>query len=139
MISPIPNHKKLVIFDGVCNLCNNAVKHIIKYDKKNKFMFTALQSSAGQLFIKRLNIDTTKIDSIILYTPQKNITYKSNAVIKIAYNLGFPHNIMVIFLIIPPFLRNWLYDYIAKNRYQWFGKKESCMLPTPNIISKFLE
>ena len=99
MISPIPNHKKLVIFDGVCNLCNNAVKHIIKYDKKNKFMFTALQSSAGRLFIKRLNIDTTKIDSIILYTPQKNITYKSNAVIKIAYNLGFPHNIMVIFLI----------------------------------------
>ncbi|WP_242206232.1 thiol-disulfide oxidoreductase DCC family protein [Aestuariivivens insulae] len=139
MMTPIPNHKKLIVFDGVCNLCNGAVNYVIKHDKKNKFMFTALQSNAGQQLVNDFNINTSKIDSILLYTPQKSITYKSTAVLKIAYQLGFPHNMMGVFFIIPPFIRNRIYDGIAKNRYRWFGKKETCMIPTPELKKKFLE
>lgn len=135
----IPKDKKLILFDGVCNLCNSSVQYVIKHDKNNTFMFTALQSDPGQKLIKAYNIDTTKIDSILLYTPEKGMDYKSTAALKIATKLGFPQNIMGVFFIIPPFIRNWVYDYIAKNRYKWYGKKEACMIPTPELKSRFLE
>ncbi|MGK0253875.1 MAG: putative DCC family thiol-disulfide oxidoreductase YuxK [Mariniflexile sp.] len=131
--------KKLILFDGVCNLCNTSVQYVIKHDKKNSFMFTALQSEVGQQIIKDYNIDTSKTDSILLYTPENGVVSKSTAALKIAQNLGFPQNVMSIFFIIPPFIRNGVYDYIAKNRYKWYGKKESCMIPTPELKSKFLE
>ena len=130
--------KKLILFDGVCNLCNTSVQYVIKHDKKNSFMFTALQSEVGQQIIKNYNIDTSKTDSILLYTPQTGVVSKSTAALKIAQNLGFPQNVMSIFFIIPSFIRNGVYDYIAKNRYKWYGKKESCMIPTPQLKSKFL-
>lgn len=130
---------KLILFDGVCNLCNNSVRYVIKHDKKNLFMFTALQSETGKIIIEEFNIDTKKTDSILLYTPEKGIDYKSTAALKIAFQLGFPQNLMGIFFIIPPFIRNWVYDYIAKNRYKWYGKKDACMIPTPELKSKFLE
>jgi predicted DCC family thiol-disulfide oxidoreductase YuxK len=130
--------KKLILFDGVCNLCNTSVQYVIKHDKKNSFMFTALQSEVGQQIIKDYNIDTSKTDSILLYTPENGVVSKSTAALKIAQNLGFPQNVMSIFFIIPPFIRNGVYDYIAKNRYKWYGKKESCMIPTPELKSKFL-
>lgn len=135
----IPSHKKLILFDGVCNLCNSSVQYVIKHDKKNMFMFTALQSEAGQQIIKEYKIDTNKTDSILLYTPEQGVVSKSTAALKIAYHLGFPQNLMTVFFIIPPFIRNWVYDYIAKNRYKWYGKKESCWIPTPELKSKFLE
>ncbi|MBP0905353.1 thiol-disulfide oxidoreductase DCC family protein [Mariniflexile gromovii] len=135
----IPNHKKLILFDGVCNLCNSSVQYVIEHDKQNVFMFTALQSDAGQEIIKEYNIDTNKTDSILLYTPEQGVVSKSTAAIKIASHLGFPQNLMIVFFIIPPFIRNWVYDYIAKNRYKWYGKKESCWIPTPELKSKFLE
>jgi predicted DCC family thiol-disulfide oxidoreductase YuxK len=131
--------KKLILFDGVCNLCNTSVQYVIKHDKKNSFMFTALQSDVGQQIIKDYNIDTSKTDSILLYTPQTGVVSKSTAALKIAQNLGFPQNVMSIFFIVPPFIRNGVYDYIAKNRYKWYGKKESCMIPTPELKSKFLK
>lgn len=134
----IPNHKKLILFDGVCNLCNASVQYVIKHDKMDVFMFTALQSESGQQIIKKYNIDTNKVDSILLYTPEKGVTHKSTAALKIALQLGFPNNLMCVFFIIPPFIRNWIYDYIAKNRYKWYGKKESCMIPTSELKSKFL-
>tara|TARA_R110000868_G_scaffold317703_1_gene578489 strand:- start:324 stop:734 length:411 start_codon:yes stop_codon:yes gene_type:complete len=135
----LPKNKKLILFDGVCNLCNASVQYIIKHDKKNVFLFTALQSETGQKIINEFNIDTTKTDSILLYTPEKGIDYKSTAALNIAYNLGFPLSVMGIFFIIPSFIRNWVYDYIAKNRYTWYGKKESCMVPSPEFKNKFLE
>ena len=134
----LPKHKKLILFDGVCNLCNASVQYVIKHDKNNVFLFTALQSEAGLELIKKYKINTKKIDSILLYTPEKGIASKSSAALKIAGSLGFPHNILSVFLIVPPFLRNWVYDYIAKNRYKWYGKKESCWIPTPELKSKFL-
>lgn len=135
----IPSHKKLILFDGVCNLCNASVQYVIQHDKNNVFLFAALQSEAGLEIIKKYNIDTTKTDSILLYTPEKGMASKSTAALKIAKHLGFPQNVMTVFLIIPPFIRNWVYDYIAKNRYKWFGKKESCWIPTPELKSKFLD
>jgi len=135
----LPENKKLILFDGVCNLCNDSVQYVIKHDKKNIFMYTALQSEVGQEIIKTYNIDTKKTDSILLYAPEKGVSYKSTAALKIASKLGFPTNLMSVFFIIPPFIRNWVYDYIAKNRYKWYGKKESCMIPTPELKSKFFE
>ncbi|ALJ04063.1 thiol-disulfide oxidoreductase [Pseudalgibacter alginicilyticus] len=137
-MTTLPKHKKLILFDGICNLCNSSVLYVIKHDKKNVFMFTALQSTTGQCIIKEHNIDTTKIDSILLYTPKNGIVYKSTAALKIAIHLNFPINLMSVFLIIPPFIRNWVYDYIAKNRYKWYGKKASCWVPTPELKRKFL-
>ena len=135
-----PENKKLILFDGVCNLCNSAVQYIIKHDKKSLFMFTALQSDAGKKIIKIFNIDTEKVDSILLYNPAKQaVHYKSDAALKIASQLGFPLNIMIVFLIVPPLIRNWVYDYIAKNRYKWYGKQASCWIPTPELKSRFLE
>ncbi len=135
----LPKDKKLILFDGVCNLCNTTVRYVIKQDKKNIFMFTALQSNIGKEVIEEFKIDTSKIDSILLYTPEKGIDYKSTAALKIASQLGFPQNLMNIFFIIPTFIRNWVYNYIAKNRYKWYGKKDACMIPTPELKSKFLE
>ena len=103
-------------------------------------MFAPLQSEAGKQIIEKFNIDTTQVDSIILYNPDKdNINYKSTAALKVASQLGFPTNILSVFLIIPSFISNWVYDYIAKNRYKWYGKKDACMIPTPELKSKFLE
>jgi predicted DCC family thiol-disulfide oxidoreductase YuxK len=134
----IPEQKQLILFDGICNLCNSSVQYVIKHDSKDKFMFTALQSEVGQQIIKEYNIDTAKTDSILLYTPEVGISSKSMAALKIAFQLGFPNNLLCVFFIIPPFVRNYVYDYIAKNRYKWYGKKESCMIPTPELKSKFL-
>lgn len=135
----IPENKQLILFDGVCNLCNSSVLFAIKRDKKNRFLFAPLQSKIGAELIKTFNIDTLKMDSILLYNPIKHsIYYKSTAALLIAKRLGFPFNVMIIFYIIPVFIRNWVYNFIAKNRYKWFGEKESCMLPTPELKAKFL-
>lgn len=134
----LPEHKQLILFDGVCNLCNTSVQYIIKHDKNDVFRYTTLQSNIGQEVIGKFNIDTNKTDSILLYSEENGISYKSTAALKIASKLGFPRNMMVVFLIVPTFIRNWVYDYIAKNRYRWYGRKDECMIPTPELKSKFL-
>ncbi|MEP3836388.1 MAG: DCC1-like thiol-disulfide oxidoreductase family protein [Algibacter sp.] len=136
----VPKDKNLILFDGICNLCNSSILYVIKRDKRSKFMFAPLQSEAGKKIIEKFNIDTSLIDSIILYNSKKDtISYKSTAAIKVASKLGFPTSILTIFLIVPSFIRNWVYDFIAKNRYKWYGKKEACMIPTPELKVKFLE
>jgi len=135
----LPKHKKLILFDGVCNLCNASVLYVIKRDKHDFFMFTPLQSNIGKQIIEKYNIDSNKTDSIILYEANKGISYKSTAALKITSNLTFPSNLLSIFLIIPSFIRDLVYNYIAKNRYRWYGKKEQCMIPSPEIEAKFLE
>jgi predicted DCC family thiol-disulfide oxidoreductase YuxK len=138
MIS-IPKHKKLILFDGVCNLCNSSIQYVIKHDKKDVFLFAPLQSAIGKQLIKTYNIDIVKTDSILLYSEENGIKSKSTAALKIAATLGFPVAIMSVFLIVPAFIRNWVYDYIAKNRYKWYGKKDQCMIPTPKLKAKFLD
>ena len=136
----LPKDKQLILFDGVCNLCNSSVLYVIKRDKKNKFLFAPLQSKIGEELINSFNIDTTKTDSILLYSPVSNqIKYKSSAALHIAKSLNFPSNLLTVFFIIPTTIRNWVYDFIAKNRYNWYGKKDACMIPSPELKAKFLE
>ena len=134
----LPKDKKIILFDGVCNLCNSAVQFVIKHDKKDVFRFVALQSELGQEILKHIGINPKNIDSIILYDPGVAYYYKSSAAIQIAKNLGEFWHCGTFFRIIPTGISNQLYDYIAKNRYKWYGKKESCMMPTKELQSKFL-
>jgi predicted DCC family thiol-disulfide oxidoreductase YuxK len=134
-----PKGKKIILFDGVCNLCEASVQFVIKYDKKDVFRFVALQSDLGKEIIKHIGLDIKNIDSVILYEPGIAYNYKSAAALEIAKNLGGFFHLGTVFKLIPNGLRNLLYDYIAKNRYQWYGKKESCLIPTLELKSKFLE
>ena len=140
MNAKVPEDKQLILFDGVCNLCNSSVLYVIKRDKKGQFLFAPLQSFIGKEIIEDFNVNIDAVDSILLYNPKKNtLKYKSSAALHVAKYLGFPNNLMTVFFIVPTFIRNWVYDYVARNRYQWYGKKESCMIPTPELKSKFLE
>ena len=134
-----PKGKKIILFDGVCNLCEASVQFVIKYDKKDVFRFVALQSELGKEIIKHIGLDIKNIDSVILYEPGIAYNYKSAAALEIAKNLGGFFHLGTVFKLIPNGLRNLLYDYVAKNRYQWYGKKESCLVPTIELKSKFLE
>lgn len=138
MLEIIPTEKKLILFDGVCNLCNSSIQFVIKHDKKDVFLFAPLQSEVGNKIIEHFKIDTSKTDSILLYTEKNGIDYKSTAALKIASNLGLPTSLMSIFFVVPTFIRNWVYDFIARNRYKWYGKKNECMIPNPELKSKFL-
>lgn len=138
-INDLPKNKKIILFDGVCNLCNASVQYIIKHDKNDVFRFVSLQSELGKKIINHIGIAEMHIDSIILYEPGIAYYYKSSAALQIAKNLSGIATYATIFKIIPTGIRNILYDYIAKNRYKWYGKQESCMIPTPELKSKFLE
>ena len=135
----IPKNKKVILFDGVCNLCNHSVLKVIKYDKKNIFLFAALQSEKGKEILDFLKINPSKVDSIVLFNPGISYDIKSTAAIKIIQDFEGLWRVSFLFLYFPEFIRNYFYDVIAKNRYKWFGKKEICMLPTPELIAKFLK
>ena len=128
----------IILFDGVCNLCNSSVQFIIKHDKKGYYKFAALQSEKGQELLKTINIKADYLDSMILF---KNNKYhlKSDAVLNIAKNLDGFLKIAYLFIFLPRKLRNYFYDNIAKNRYTWFGKKEICMMPSADILKRFLD
>ncbi|CAM1356138.1 MULTISPECIES: thiol-disulfide oxidoreductase DCC family protein [Tenacibaculum] len=134
----LPSNKKVILFDGVCNFCNNSVRKVIKYDTKNMFLFASLQSDIGKEITQYLGIDTSKVDSIILYEPNISYDIKSSAALKIMNGFGGVWKLTQVFWILPEGLRNIVYDYIAKNRYKWFGKKEACMVPSKEIQEKFL-
>ena len=134
----LPPNKKIILFDGVCNLCNSAVQFVIQHDEKDVFRFVALQSDLGKEILNHIGINPKNIDSIILYEPGVAYYYKSSAALQIAQNLGSFWHLGTIFRIIPTGISNQLYDFIAKNRYKWYGKNESCMIPTPELKSKFL-
>lgn len=131
-------NKNIILFDGVCNLCNGAVKFIIKNDTKNKFQFASLQSKTGQELLEKHHLSTTNLDSFVLISDEKYFT-RSTAALKVCQKLGKFWQLLYVFIIVPTFIRNFFYDYIAKNRYRWFGKNDACMMPTQAIKSRFLE
>ena len=139
MMLNLPENKKIILFDGLCNLCDNAVQYVIKHDKKDVFRFVALQSDLGKKILNYLNVDTSKMDSIILYEPGIAYFYKSDAALEIVKDLNVFLKWSIIFKIIQSSLRNPIYDYVARNRYKWYGKKDACMIPTPELKAKFLE
>lgn len=133
----IQDRYDIILFDGVCNLCNNAVDFVIKRDKKDRFKFGALQDAASKSILKENKINQDYIDSIILVRGDQ-IFYKSKAALEIAKNLSGLWPVLVVFNVIPSFIRDPIYDWIARKRYSWFGKKETCRIPTPEEKQKFL-
>jgi len=135
----LPKDKKIILFDGVCTLCNHAIDFIIKKDHKNQFVFASLQSDIGKSLTEQRNIDTSKVDSMILIIPGEAYYIKSTAALQIFKRLEGLISLTRIFLPLPESFRDHVYDLIARNRYKWFGKKETCRMPTPEEKSKFLD
>lgn len=127
----------VILFDGVCNLCNASVQFIIKHDKKQLFRFAALQSAFGQNIVNKFNLADKNIDSVILLE-NNSVLLKSDAALRIAKQLGGIYSMLYVFIVLPKFIRNRIYDFIARNRYRWFGKQESCMIPTPELKKLFI-
>lgn len=134
------HNKPVILFDGVCNLCNTSVQFILKKDAKNQFLFASLQSDAAKNILlhkntkKKLN---EKLNTIYL-VDHHNIYDKSTAILRILRILKFPYNCLYIFIIIPKFVRDYFYDFISRNRYRWFGKKDVCMIPKKEYLERFL-
>ena len=137
-INELPKDKKIILFDGVCNLCNASVQFVIKRDTKDVFRFVPLQSELGEQILNHIGINREQTDSIVLYEPGKAYFYKAEAALKIINEFGGLYYLLNILQIFPKFISNAVYDYIAKNRYHWYGKQESCMMPTPELTAKFL-
>ena len=131
------NNDPIIFFDGVCNLCNNSVQLIIRNDKNKIFRFASLQSDFTRQFLKEHQYKTNS-DSIILYYNSR-FYERSTAALLIAKKLRFPFPLLLVFWIIPLPVRNWAYSFIAKNRYRWFGKQESCMVPEAGLKGRFLD
>ena len=138
-IQDLPQDKKIILFDGVCNLCDSSVQYVIKHDKKDRFRFVPLESELGQKILKHIGINPIHTDSIVLYEPGISYYYKSTAALEIAKGLSGIFTLAAVFKILPTGIRDTVYDYVAKNRYNWYGKKEACMIPTPELKAKFLE
>jgi predicted DCC family thiol-disulfide oxidoreductase YuxK len=131
------NSSPTILFDGVCNLCNSSVQFVIKKDIDKIFQFASLQSDAGEKLLKQYNLSTSNFDSFILI--QENKVYqKSGAALKVVKQLSGSIKLLYAFIVIPTFIRDAVYNFIAKNRYKWFGKKDECMVPTPELKARFL-
>lgn len=127
----------VVIFDGVCNYCNSMVNFAIRNDKKSKLRFTTMQSETGSALRKQHNVPDIA-DSLVFIDDNKAYTYAS-AALRICKYLDWPAKMLYALIIIPSFISNPVYKWIARNRYQWFGKKETCMIPAPGVRARFLE
>jgi len=128
----------IVLFDGVCNFCNSKVDLIIRKDKKDFFRFASLQSDYARNLLKEKGIDPDALDSMVYIHPKGKVYIKSSSALRIAWKLSFPYPLLFPLLIVPPFLRNLVYDFIARNRYKWWGKKSTCRIPSPEEREKFI-
>ncbi len=127
----------VILFDGVCNFCNGAVNFLIRQDKKKIFRFAALQSEAGQNILEGYNLSKEGFDSLILIEDGK-VYKRSTAGLRLYNKLPWYWKWTQLFWIVPRPVRDGVYRFIAKNRYRWFGKKETCMIPTPELRNRFL-
>ncbi|MCI0363772.1 MAG: thiol-disulfide oxidoreductase DCC family protein [Phycisphaerales bacterium] len=146
----------ILLFDGVCNLCNGITQFVIRHDPPpGRFRFAALQSEAGQRLLQEHGLPTDDLDSFVMIdareaagsgnsrTPANakalpRAYVRSTAALRTLRTLGFPWSLMYIFVILPRPIRDAIYDWIARHRYRWFGKRDACMMPTPEIQSRFL-
>jgi predicted DCC family thiol-disulfide oxidoreductase YuxK len=127
----------IILFDGVCNLCNTAVQFVIRRDYTNHFLFASLQSEEGKKILIENNLQGNEMKSFILFENGK-VYDRSTASLKVVRKLKGWWRFLYCFIIIPKFIRDGIYQVISKNRYQWFGKKNECMSPTPELRARFL-
>ncbi len=125
------------MFDGICNFCNDSVNFIIKRDADAVFKFTPLQSDITKEILSSFRMNTVDFDSIVLYEDGK-IYVRSTAALRIVKRMNGFWKLLYVFIIVPPFIRDIVYNLVAKNRYQWFGKKDQCMIPSAEIKNRFL-
>ena len=130
-------NKKIIFYDGLCAMCNRFIRVLITLDKKEKFLLAPLQGKNGKILQKKFSKELKGIDSVIFYN--KKVYTKSSAVINILSELGGIYKLAYIFNIIPSFISDSIYDYIARNRFQWFGKLDKCPMPEKKNISRFLD
>lgn len=131
------NVQPIILFDGVCNFCNGSVNFVIQRDKRSKLKFAALQSEAGQQLLKQYDLPTTSFDTFIFI--EDGVAYTlSTAALKVCKYLTALWPLLYGFMIVPKFIRDGIYKWIAKNRYNWFGKKDHCMIPSPGLRERFL-
>lgn len=128
----------IVFFDGECNLCNRSVQFIIKRDKKDQFRFAALQGKTGQELLARHGLPANQFNSFILAEKGKLYTHSTGA-LRMLKSLGGFWSLGYGFIIVPRFIRDAVYEWVARNRYRWFGKRDACMIPTPELKKKFLD
>jgi predicted DCC family thiol-disulfide oxidoreductase YuxK len=131
-------NESIILFDGVCNLCNRSVQFIIRRDKKNRFRFAAIQGKTGQSLMQQFQLTQNEINSFLLIEGQKIYT-RSTAALRVFRQLGGLWSILYVFIIVPPFIRDVIYNWVARNRYKWYGKRDACMIPSDELKSKFLE
>jgi len=135
----VENDKKIILFDGVCNFCNRWVNFTLERDKGDVFRFAPLQSGTGREMTQARGIDTDAVDSLVLIEPGTAYYTKSDAVLQIVKEFGGGWALFSVFSWLPRPIRDGLYDVVARNRYKWYGKKDQCMVPGPEIRAKFLE
>jgi len=128
----------IVLFDGICNLCNKTVQFIIRRDKKSKFRFASLQSEVGQQLLVQISFTFREINTLV-YISENKFYSKSTAVLRIMRNLDGAWPLFYGFIIIPRFVRDRVYNFVAARRYKYFGKRESCMIPSAENKGRFLE
>lgn len=127
----------IVLFDGVCNLCNKSVQFILKRDKKKQFLFASLQGKFGQEVLKKHNFSTESLNTLILIEGDK-VFIRSTGVLRMMKHLGGRWSLLYGFIIFPAIIRDAVYNWVSKNRYKWFGKREECMIPTAELKERFL-
>ena len=133
-----PGSGPVVLFDGVCNLCNGSVLFVIKRDPQAIFRFAALQGSFARELLVKHSMDPDALYSIILVDGSM-VYRRSRAALEVVKRLRGLWPLLYIFIIVPPFLRDGIYDWVVSNRYKWFGKKDQCMIPTPELKARFIE
>ena len=131
------NNHPIILFDGVCNFCNNAVNFTIRRNKKANILFATLQSEAGKKLLREYDLPVGDMQSFIFIDKGKAYN-RSTAALKVCRHLRGLWPLCYGFIIVPLFIRDGLYNWVAANRYKWFGKKETCMIPTPEIKARFL-
>jgi predicted DCC family thiol-disulfide oxidoreductase YuxK len=127
----------VILFDGVCNLCNGFVQFLIKRDPQGQFRFVALQSETGQALLQAVGLQMDQLDTVVLVENGKAYTH-SDVGLRVARRMAGLWPLLYSLSIFPPFLRTPVYNWIARNRYRWFGKQEACMMPTPDLKARFL-
>jgi len=127
----------VILFDGVCNFCNSAVNFVIRHDKKAQVQFAPLQSDKGRLFLRQYGLPAAEMKSFVFIEDGKSYT-QSTAALRVCRYLNGLWPLCYGFIIVPKFLRDGIYNWIAKNRYKWFGVREQCMMPTPEVRTRFI-
>ena len=127
----------VILFDGVCNFCNSAVNFTIKRDKKAIIQYAPLQSEKGRLFLRQYNLPVEEMKSFV-FIEEGKAYLRSTASLKVCRHLNGLWPLLYVFIIVPRFIRDGIYNFIAKNRYKWFGMRQECMMPTPDVRKRFL-